>query len=222
MSAYKGFEKNRSFNQFWMSLVFLAVIIWGWFYPLLGFFIPACMLLGVGIALKKGRKWCDWYCPRGSFYDCMIKPVSPKKGIPSVFKNTYVRIGVLVFLMVVMAVNLIKRWSSIDRIGMFFVIILTVTTVLGIILALFFHQRSWCCVCPIGTLSNWVGRGKKELRIDSKLCTECRLCFKVCPIQIAPNKFKKDKIEVMADSDCLKCGLCVTACPTSALSMDDG
>jgi ferredoxin len=121
-----------------------------------------------------------------------------------------------------MGINLALRWPSIDRIGMFFVFMLTVTTVLGIILALIFHQRSWCYACPIGTLSNWVGRGKEELGIDSKLCTECGLCYKVCPMQIEPYKFKKEKVESVADGDCLKCGLCVAACPVKALSMDGG
>jgi len=57
------------------------------------------------------------------------------------------------------------------------------------------------------------------LRIDSKLCTECKLCYKVCPIQIAPFKFKKRGIELIKDGDCLKCGLCVVACPKNALSL---
>ncbi len=217
MDEYKGIEKRRSLKQIFMAIIFLIVIIGGWRYPLLGYFIPLCMLLGMGIGLFRGRKWCDWYCPRGSFFDALIKPISPKKEIPRFFKSLPIRIGMMTFLMLMMTVQIIKRWPDPYKMGMFFVILLTVTTILGIILALFFHQRAWCCFCPIGSMTNWIGRTKYPLRIDSQICTECELCYKVCPIQVAPYKFKKIGPETIKDGDCLKCNLCVAACPKKAL-----
>jgi len=218
-----------------MAVLFLAVIIGGWRYPLLGYFIPLCMLLGIGIGFFKGRKWCDWLCPRGSFFDVLIKPISLKKEIPRCFKGLPLRIVMLSFLMLMMTLQIIKRWPNPYKIGMFFVMLLTVTTILGIILALFFHQRTWCCFCPIGSMANWVGRKKYPLKIDSQLCTECKLCYKACPIQVAPFEFsrqanlgkggipqnagKKEEIELIKDGDCLKCGLCAVACPKKALSL---
>jgi polyferredoxin len=219
MDEYKILQKKRRIKQFFMAILFLVVIIGGWRYPLLGYFIPLCMLLGIGIGFFRGRKWCDWLCPRGSFFDTVIKPISPKKEIPMFFKGLPLRIGFLSFLMLMMALQIIKRWPNPYKIGMFFVMLLTFTTVLGIILALIFHQRTWCCFCPIGSMANWVGKRKYALKIDSKLCTECKLCYKVCPIQIAPFEFKKDEIEQIKDGDCLKCGLCVVACPKKALSL---
>src|SRR4030042_1437603 len=160
MTEYKIVEQKRKMKQFIMGIVFLAVIIGGWKYPLLGYFIPLCMLLGIGIGFFKGRKWCDWLCPRGSFFDVLIKPISPKKEIPRFFKGLPFRIGVLSFLMLMMTLQIIKRWPDPYKIGMFFVILLTVTTFVGIILALFFHRRTWCCFCPIGSMANWVGRNR--------------------------------------------------------------
>ena len=202
-----------------MAIIFLIILIGGWKYSLLGYFIPLCMLLGISIGLFKGRKWCDWFCPRGSFFDVLIKPISPKKKISKFFKGLPLRIGFLSFLILMMTWQIIKRWPNPYKIGMFFVMLLAVTTILGIILALIFHQRSWCCFCPIGSMANWVGKRKYPLKIDSKLCTECRLCYKVCPIQIAPFKFKKEEIELIQDGDCLKCKLCVVICPKRALSL---
>lgn len=167
-----------------MSITFPIVLIGGWFYPFLGYFIPACMLLGIGIAIFKGRKWCDWFCPRGSFFDAFIKPISPKRQIPGFFKRLPLRVGFLSFFILLMTIQLIKCWPDPYKIGMFFVVLLTVTTILGLILALIFHQRAWCCFCPIGSLGNWVGKNKHLLKINPKLCTECKLCYKVCPIQI--------------------------------------
>ncbi len=217
MTEYKIFEKKRKIKQFLIAIIFLIILIGGWRYPLLGYFIPLCMLLGMGIGFFRGRKWCDWFCPRGSFFDSMIKPISSKREIPKFFKGLPLRIGFLSFLMLMMTIQLIKRWPDPYKIGMFFVMLLTITTILGIILALIFHQRTWCCFCPIGSMANWVGRKRLLLKIDSNLCTECKLCYKVCPIQVCPFKFKKDSIEVVKDGDCLRCGLCVAACPKKAL-----
>jgi len=201
-----------------MTVAFFVILIGGWFYPLLGYFVPLCMLLGIGIGLFRGRKWCDWFCPRGSFFDTLIKSISPQKKIPASLKSLSVRIGVFVFLMLVLASNLITHWPNPYKIGKFFVIMLNVTTFLGVIFALFFHQRTWCYLCPIGTASSWIGVRRYPLKITSRLCTECGLCNKVCPIQIAASDFKKLDLEIVKDKDCLKCNLCVSVCPKKALT----
>lgn len=230
MTEYKNFNRQRKLKQFFTGILFLVIIIGGWKYPLLGYFIPLCMLLGIGMALFKGRKWCDWYCPRGSFFDSMIRPISPKKEIPSFFKGLPLRIGMLSFLMLMMTIQIITRWPDPHKIGMFFVMLLTVTTILGIILALIFHQRTWCYFCPIGSMANWVGKTKYPLKINSQACTECELCYKICPVQVAPFKFSRQSgipqnvgktmdLEIVRDGDCLKCNLCVLACPKKALNL---
>ena len=177
MTEYKVFERKRKIKQFVMGIVFLVVLVFGWRYPLLGYFIPFCMLLGMGIGFFQGRKWCDWFCPRGSFFDTYIKPISPKKEIPKFFKSLPLRVGILSFLMLMMIFQIIKRWPDPQKIGMFFVILLTVTTILGIILALIFHQRAWCYFCPIGSMANWIGRGRYPLKIDANVWTKCELCY---------------------------------------------
>jgi ferredoxin-type protein NapH len=219
MSEYRILENTRRTKQFFTGVLFLTVLVGGWFYPLLGFFIPLCMVAGIGIGFLKGRKWCDWFCPRGSFFDAFVKPLSPTRRIHPFFKSLTLRLGVLAFLMSMMIVQIVRRWPDPYGIGMFFVLLLTITTVLGIVLALAIHQRTWCCFCPIGSLSNWVGRKRFPLTIDSKSCTECKVCQQVCPMQIAPFAFKKDGMEIVKDGDCLKCGLCVSACPKKALDL---
>ena len=218
MDEYKVFQEKRKFKQYLMALVFIGILVVGWYYPLLGFFIPLCMLLGIGIGIFRGRKWCDWFCPRGSFYDALIKPISPKRDIPQFLKSMPFRLAILALLLAIMAVNVLVRWPSVNKIGMFFVIMLTVTTALGVILAIIFHPRTWCSFCPIGTLVNLVGKSKYPLKINSDLCVECKLCSKVCPIQIKPYKFKSEGIQIVRDGDCLKCNLCIYACPKKALT----
>ena len=219
MKEHSMFIKHRRVKQLLMAIVFIFVLLGGWFYPLLGYFIPACMLIGIGIALSKGRKWCDWYCPRGSFWDIMIEPFSRKKEIPGFIKSLPIRIGVVVLLMTLMSIQIIRRWPDPYSIGAFFVTMLTVTTALGVIAALLFHQRIWCYVCPIGSMSNWVGKDKHMLQINSEQCVECKLCAKICPMQIKPYTYKKEGTQVVKDYDCLKCGSCVALCPKHSLSL---
>ena len=96
---------------------------------------------------------------------------------------------------------------------------LSSTTIMAVVLALFVHPRAWCRVCPVGSLANWVGRDKYPLRIDSNLCIECGLCRKACSIDIFPFNYKGEKVETVWDGDCLRCGQCVADCPTGALSL---
>jgi polyferredoxin len=218
MDKYKIFATKRRLKQYLSSIVFLFILIAGAFYPLLGYFIPLCMVLGLVSGFSHGRKWCDWFCPRGSFFDALIRPISPKKEIPRLLKNHPFRIAVFVFLMSVMAINLILRWPDPDKIGRFFMIMLYITTAAGIILALIFHQRSWCSFCPIGSLINWTSRDASHLKIDSAECVECKLCFRTCRMQIKPFLFKGEDTRAVRDRDCLRCGLCVAVCPKDALS----
>lgn len=217
MNEYKLQKKTRFIKQFFVGLLFPAIIIGGWFYPVFGYFIPACMFGGVAIAFFNGRRGCDWYCPRGSFFDTVIAYISPKKEIPAFFKKTGTRIAMLTILMVSIALQIVRVWPDPYKIGRVFVIMLTITTSIAVILAVLFHPRVWCSFCPVGSLSSWIGRGKRPLKINSELCVECGLCHKVCPMQLYPYKFKSQGRQKILDGDCLKCGLCVSVCPKKAL-----
>jgi len=218
-SAREGLERakrSRRAKQVVLGTVFLVLLVGGWFYSLIGYFIPLCMVAGVGLASVRGRKWCNWMCPRGSFADTYMKVVSPGRKIPDWLRGTPVRLSVLAFLMAMLAFQVVRLWPDAYAIGRFFVVLLTITTVVGVFMALFFHQRAWCSICPIGSLSSWVGKDRYPLSMDKDACVSCGVCTKTCPMQLAPQEMKEN--ETMAfKGDCLKCGLCVKACPKQAL-----
>lgn len=218
MNEYKILLKKRALKQLAMALGFILIIVFGWQYPVLGFIIPLCMVLGTTIAFFRGRMWCNWYCPRGSFYDAIIAKISPKKEIPGFFKRPLFRIIFLSLLMLIMISQIIRRWPNLYNIGIFFVTMLSVTTAVGIIFAVIFHPRVWCCICPIGSIANWIGKNKHQLYINPQLCTECKICGQVCPIQVKPYLFKKEGQKLVKDGDCLKCNLCIAACSKKALT----
>lgn len=208
--------KVRRLKQLLSGLSFIGLLAAGWIYPLIGYFIPVCMLLGIGLAAFKGRSWCNWLCPRGSFEDSLLSRLSRQRRIPDVFRRTPMRIGVMAILLTVLTVQIVRLWPDPWAIGGFFVIMLTVTTALGLILGVIYQQRNWCYICPIGTMSNWVGRNRQPLVLEEDKCLDCNLCAKKCPMQLSPASLKDP--EGMANrGDCLKCSICVNHCPTAAL-----
>lgn len=211
------FKRKRTKLQT-ISLIGLPIVlIGGWFYPLLGYLLLGCMLGAIVVAIYKGRAWCDWMCPRGSFYDLFIKKLSRRKEIPQFFKKPIVRIAVVIILLSVLGSQVYIHWGDWNAIGLALVTILTVTTSVGIILGLIYQERIWCHICPMGTFGNILSEGKYPLLINDS-CNNCKVCTKVCPMQLKPYSFKDRGI--VANNDCIKCSTCVVSCPKKALEFE--
>ncbi|SFR09991.1 4Fe-4S binding protein [Desulfoscipio geothermicus] len=201
----------------WVGLPLVA--IGGWFYPMLGFLLFGCMLGAVGLSFFRGRNWCDWMCPRGAFLDLALGPISRKITIPKFFRHEAVRAFMVLLIFTVIGVQFYLNWGNLSAMGLALVRVLTVTTVVGILLGWGIHPRTWCHICPMGTVAHWIARGKKPLTAGSN-CVSCGLCARACPMQLAPNEFGKDGSR--DHSDCLRCSSCVYSCPKKALSFGDG
>jgi len=214
----KELKKKRRYLQLSTVLGLPLVAIGGWFYPVLGFLLLGCMIAGVGIAFYRGRAWCDWMCPRGSFFDLLFSSVSPQKRIPSFLRGKIFRSFMLGMIFLVLGTQLYLAWGRFDQMGLAMVRVLTATTIAGIMLALFYHPRTWCHICPVGTLGNWVSRDRHPLVVGQS-CTKCKICSKACPIQLQPYEFAS--VGLMSDSDCLKCSSCIASCPQKALGFAD-
>ena len=208
-------RETRKARQLGLGIFFILLLGAGWFLPLLGYFIPLCMAAGMGIAAFRGREWCDWYCPRGSFADSLMKAVSPSRRIPDVIKGAGLRTAVVAVLMAVLSFQIIRLWPDFYAIGGFFMILLTVTTGAGLLLGLIFHERTWCYICPIGSISHLIGRNKRPLALSQENCNRCTACAKACPMQLTP--YERNGGEMSLKGDCIKCGLCVASCPRGAL-----
>lgn len=215
-----AFVRSRRLKQSLLGAFFVIFLAIGWLYPLIGYFIPVCMLMGLGIALWRGRYWCDWLCPRGSFNDAWLSRVSPQRRLPDWLRATPTRVVVLAFLLTVLTVQLVRLWPDWWAIGGFFVLLLTITTAIDIVLGLAYQQRGWCQICPIGTMSNWLGRNRRPLYLQADKCRDCGLCARTCPMQLAPALSTRTAYQ-QRRGDCLKCSLCVVHCPTAALSWQE-
>jgi len=211
-----AFERRRRLKRIlWLALP--ASLIAGFVYPPLGFVVLICMGASIGLAFKHGRAWCD-FCPRGTFFDVVMKPISPRRPLPRFLRSTGFRVFALAFVMGMMAFQLSRVWGNVPAMGFVFVRLLLGTTLLGIVLALFINARTWCTFCPMGSMASWIGKRKRPLQVHSS-CASCGACDKTCPMDLSPSSHKEPG--QMEHGDCLKCSACVAKCPKAALSWDE-
>jgi len=178
-----------------------------------------CMIAPVVVSIFKGRFWCGNLCPRGNFYDNVVSKFSNKKNPPKFFKYYYFRAAVLILMMTMFTIEIKENWGNLYGIGMVFYRMIIVTTVIGMVLSLFYNHRTWCHFCPMETLAYIVSkfRNNKSVLQVSNTCVSCKVCEKKCPLGIVPYDYKGD---VLSHPDCIQCGKCVTACPRKAIGYD--
>jgi len=170
-----------------------------------------CMIAPVIVSIVRGRFWCGNLCPRGNFYDNVVSKFSNKRKPPKFFKSYYFR-AIILTIMMAMFISGVSKSSDLYGIGMVFYRMIVVTTIIGIVLSLFYNHRTWCNFCPMGTLASITAKfrkSKKVLHVSSS-CVSCKICEKKCPIGLVPFDYKGD---TLSHPDCIQCGKCVTACP---------
>ncbi|HNW92375.1 MAG TPA: 4Fe-4S binding protein [bacterium] len=192
-----------------------VIIIGGIYWPYLGFAVGGMMVLFLVLAMFRGRHWCGWFCPRGAFLEIAMSPLTTRRHIPALFRTTGFRWGVFVLLMFFMLLRVWYAGSDLERLGFVFVTMCILTTAVALPLAVIFHPRTWCVICPMGTLQGVLGGERTSIRV-AESCVECGVCARQCPMGLNPAEYKATG--VVPGSDCSKCGSCVVKCPKQALS----
>jgi len=160
----------RRVKQLIMSVIFLLILVGIYFNPLFGFFLPACMLAGIGSGYFYGRKWCDWACPRGSFYEECLARASQEHPIPRSLSDNAFKVFALAILLSIFGCLTYINWASPIALGRAYGLILTVTTLIGIALGLYFRPRVWCAFCPVGSIAGWLGAANKNHKEVDDIC----------------------------------------------------
>ncbi|MGV8089831.1 MAG: 4Fe-4S binding protein [Methanothrix sp.] len=195
----------------YLGMIVLIVSIGGIFYPKLGYILLLVFATLLIIAPFRGRWFCGNLCPRGSFVDFWLAPLSRRLSIPPFLRSMWIRIPIFIALMGFMIYRLLGTQGVVDRIGMVFVTLCIITTSIAILFGVIIAPRTWCTFCPMGTLQRIMGGSKYRLKLDGDLCIDCKRCQKVCPMQLQVS-------EIQDLPDCIKCGRCIDTCPKDALS----
>lgn len=216
-------DSIKKFIHKWAWVLLAVYCVVGIFYPLIGLAALICMLAPSVVAIFRGRMWCGNFCPRGSFNDVILSKISMKRPVPKVFKKTWFR---LIFFSIVMgffAIQMVFAWGSLLSVAYVFIRTIIITTVITVILGIAFNQRTWCMICPMGTMAHYVSKSKfakskmKQVSFERDKCVDCKICSKNCPIGIDVLSHKKEG--KVTDVDCLKCNVCVEKCPKKSLNI---
>lgn len=206
--------KKLNYKSF-IALLLPVVIITGLFFPLVGLFAFVCMAGAVILSIYKGRYWCYSFCPRGVFLDEFISKFSFKRPVPQILKSNFSKVFWVVFFMFMMVLNAAKSKGNLYEFGKGIVLLLWFTTLLAMAGGILFKARTWCIVCPMGTMSGLVGKKRKPLRLNTDECIECRLCSKKCPMEIEVCSFRENG--AVESVNCIRCETCINVCPKNAL-----
>ena len=149
-----------------VTVWFLPIIlIGGLFYPILGYLVLAMMAVLLTMSFFKGRYWCSNLCPRGAFLDLAISKVSRNKPLPKIFIKNWFRWLVFFIFIGFLIWRLLDMGADLIFIGMVFVGMCILTTVISVILGFITKHRGWCAICPMGTLQekiHKIGKGRRK------------------------------------------------------------
>lgn len=209
----------KAFLNYWRKYSFLLLIIFvigGLFDLRYAMAAVVCMLGPIVVSTFKGRFWCGNLCPRGNFYDNIVSRFSNKKQVPKFLNSKFFRALMVIFMMSMFASGIYKNWGNLYGVGMVFYRIIVVTTIIGIVLSIFYNHRTWCHFCPMGTFAAVIARFRKNKNVlqVSNTCVSCKICEKKCSLGIVPYEYIGN---VLNHPDCIQCGKCVQACPKKAI-----
>jgi polyferredoxin len=124
---------------------------------------------------------------------------------------------IMVSLMSFMTYRLAQNPGNLSHWGLHFWQMCLLTTAVAMILGVRYRPRSWCAICPVGTVGNATGGGKYQLTIGED-CRSCNLCAKNCPMGHSISEQKEQGY--LRERDCLQCSTCVNICPTAVLTLE--
>ncbi|MBC9784077.1 4Fe-4S binding protein [Heliobacterium chlorum] len=207
-----------NFMQKYGPYILIGFVGLGFFYPMIGYTAIICMAAPWIVAYWKGRQWCGNFCPRGAFYNRFIAPISRNQPIPKWVRTPATRIAVMIGLFSFFGYRLYAAHGDIAKIGFAFVLMVAMTTVIGIVLGILYSPRTWCAVCPMGAMAAGVTHlsGYRNALTVSHSCVSCKRCETVCPFQIGITEYRNEA--VIADPDCLHCHSCMKTCKKNAIS----
>lgn len=186
--------------------------------------IGAAIVLGFYL-LVGGRVYCAWVCPVNLVTDLAgwLRQRLPVQTLFALNRNT--RYFILAAALVLSVITGVAAFEWVSPIGMMhreiiFGLGLGFLALLAIFLFdLLILKNGWCGhLCPLGGFYALVGKiAPIRVRFDSRSCTHCGECARVCPEPQVLNLKRLDEEGFVASGECSNCGRCTALCPEDSL-----
>ncbi|MDD4722033.1 MAG: 4Fe-4S binding protein [Acidaminococcaceae bacterium] len=199
-----------------LFIIYIAFLFMGLFRPILGIFSVLLFVLPIFIlAPFSGRWWCAHLCPHGSFQDLFGLFIRHRR--PLWLKSHWLRYGMFIIMFGFLGYIVFSKWGNWPSMGLALTKLLWSSTIMSIGLMTIAPARSWCNICPAGTVGKMLAPKKAKLMITTD-CVYCRLCAKTCPMGLSPYK-DRGKISGFTNPDCMRCGRCASFCFKHAIKI---
>lgn len=170
-------------------------------------------LISLPVALLLGRVFCGWICPINTLMipiDFFAKKSGLKRReVPTWLKSGAGK-GTMLFILLFLLVSRPLFGLHLNM--------LIYVTIAGILTTLWFKPEVWHnYICPFGLLESMMGRfARFSNRVDTDICTGCKLCLKVCSSCSLRINAETKKAQIEAKT-CLQCFDCQERCPKNAI-----
>ena len=145
-------------SQLIMIWLLPSIVIGGLFNPILGYLVVAMMASLLILSFFKGRYWCGNLCPRGAFLDIVLSKFSTKKPPPKLFTKQWFRWLIFVLFISFMIFRISRTGGDFIAIGLVFVTMCLITTIIATVLGILMKHRAWCTICPMGTCQEKISK----------------------------------------------------------------
>jgi len=140
------------------SAFVFAIAIGGIFVPEIGLVLAALMVAAIVMTLRKPRSFCSTVCPRGKALGFIMRRPSKRKALPRFMLSIKFRRLLCGSMMFCVIGSLVRTGGEIRGVGTVFWALCAISLSTGLLMGYFFKPRSWCAICPMGTLQDTISR----------------------------------------------------------------
>jgi ferredoxin len=186
----------------------------------------AAFIFFILLAIIGNKIICGWACPFGSLQELIyslpiLKKIKSKK-LPFAVTNFVRTLFFIVMLVILFGIIGGKKgmvvYHYVNPFNLFNLdfdeVSISISIIVFLSVAVFVYRPFCQLICPFGFIS-WAFEkiSFNRVKIDFKLCTNCKTCVKACPLEAAKGILEKKKFR----ADCFSCTRCLKVCPVDAI-----